>query len=107
MTEEKSVWQILVPCKRNDGTPVRTRFHKVWDEKIKAISGGMTIHLPTKGKWISPSGDLFEERMIPVTFIATKKQAEDIVDYTLKYYDQLAVLCYKISNDFILKHKTS
>jgi len=100
---DKSVWQILVPCVRNDGRPFRVRFHRVWDNKVKEVSGGMTIHLPSKGKWISPEGLLYEERMIPVTFIATRVEAEKIADFTKNYYTQKAVLCYKISDEYILK----
>ena len=105
MTMNKCVWQILVPCKRNDGRPIHVRFHRIWDKKVKEISGGLTIHLPTKGKWINPEGKLFEEKMIPVTFIATREEVEDICRYTIKYYEQEAVLCYKLADEYILMHE--
>jgi len=60
-----------------------------------------------KGQWISREGTLFNERMIPVRLIASKEDMDKIVDMTLKYYDQLAVLAYKISDEVILKHKES
>lgn len=102
----KTVWQIMVPCVRNDGRPIRARFHRVWDKRVKEVSGGMTIHLPSRGKWVSPEGTLYEERMIPVTFIATREEAMDIVKYTITYYDQEAVLCYQIATDYILLNKS-
>jgi hypothetical protein len=43
--------------------------------------------------------------MIPVRFIATKEEAEQIVDYTLKYYNQEAVLYYQISSEIIMRYK--
>jgi hypothetical protein len=61
---------------------------------------------PAKGQWINPeTGDLFQERMIPVRILATREQIEKVVDLTLRYYDQLAVLCYKVSDEVILKYK--
>jgi hypothetical protein len=99
------LWEVLVPTVRNDGTPIRTRFHRVWDDKVRAISGGLTIMPPTKGQWVAPGGDLFHERMIPVRVIATRKQIDAIIDLTLTYYDQRAVLCYKVSDEVILRHR--
>ena len=102
-------WEILVPTEiRNEaGKFYRTRYHRVWDEKVRAISGGLTIMSPVKGHWKAPSGELFIERMIPVRIVATREQIEKIVDMTLDYYDQLAVLCIKVSEEVILKHRTS
>jgi hypothetical protein len=61
---------------------------------------------PARGQWINPlTGELFQERMIPVRVMATREEIEKVVDLTLKYYEQLAVLCYKISDEVILKFK--
>jgi len=102
---ETSLWEILVPTIRNDGRPIHTRFHRVWDSKVRAITHGLTILPPAKGQWVSPAGDLFIERMIPVRIVATRTQIEQIVDMTMDYYEQLAILCYKLSDEVILKHK--
>lgn len=99
------LWEILVPTIRNDGRPFRVRYHRVWDAKVRAMSSGLTIMPVAKGQWVSPDGALFMERMIPVRIIATREQIEKIVDMTIKYYDQLAVLAYKISDEVILKYK--
>lgn len=101
----KELWEILVPTVRNDGKPIHTRFHKVWDKKVYAISGGVTIMAPSRGKWVAPDGVLFEERMIPVRVVATREEINKIVDMTVSYYEQLAVLAYKISTEVILRHK--
>ena len=98
------MWEILVPTKRNDGRPFRTRFHRVWDDKVRAISGGLTVMPVAKGQWVFKE-ELFEERMIPVRLIATREQIEDIVKMTMVYYEQLAVLAYKIADDVILRHR--
>lgn len=102
-----SLWEILVPTIRNDGRPIKTRFHRVWDEKVRAISGGLTIMPPSKGQWKSPEGSLFVERMIPVRIVATEKQIDQIIDMTLAYYEQLAVLAYKLSDVVKLKYADS
>lgn len=102
MTE---LWEILVPCVRNDGRPIKTRFHRVWDKKVYDITGGLTVMQPSRGKWVSPGGKLFEERMIPVRIVTTRPQIELIVDMTLQYYEQLAILAYRISDEVILRHR--
>lgn len=105
-----SMWEILVPTVRRDnGNPIRTRFHRVWDEKVRAISGGLTIMPPAKGQWVAPhdgsddGGKLFSERMIPVRFLATREQMERIVDMTTIYYDQLATLCYMVGTNVVMR----
>ena len=100
--EVKSLWEVLVPTVRNDGRPIRTRYHRVWDATVREISGGLTIMPVAKGQWVN-NEDLFCERMIPVRVIATKAEIEEIVQYTLRYYEQLAVLAYKISEEVILR----
>lgn len=99
------MWEILVPTKRNDGRPFHLRYHRLWDAKVRAISGGLTILPVAKGQWISPDGTLFAERMIPVRVLATRAQIEAIVDLTLKFYDQLAVLAYRVSDEVLLRHR--
>jgi hypothetical protein len=102
--EKKSMWEILVPTMRNDGRPIRTRFHKVWDDKVRSISGGLTVMPVARGQWLFKE-KLFEERMIPVRIIATRSEIDSIIDMTMKYYEQLAVLAYKVSDEVILRHK--
>lgn len=99
------LWEILVPTQSNDQKPFKTRYHRVWDSKVYKITGGLTIHMPTKGKWVSPSGTLFSERMIPVRIACTREQIEQIIQLTLKYYKQEAVMAYKISDEVIIQHK--
>lgn len=105
-TDDIAMWEILVPTKSNEGKPYRTRYHRVWDAKVREITKGLTILVPAKGQWVSPSGDLYIERMIPVRILCKRSDMEKIIDMTMKYYDQLAVLAYKISTDYILKHRS-
>lgn len=102
----RELWEILVPTVRNDGRPFRLRYHKIWDEKVRSISGGMTIMPVAKGQWVYQD-ELYTERMIPVRILATRSEMDKIVDMTLKYYDQIAIMAYKISNEVIIKHARS
>lgn len=101
------MWEILVPTVRpsTEGKFFSTRYHRVWDAKVRAISGGLTIMTPSKGQWYAPSGELFIERMIPVRIMCTRAEIDLIIDLTLKYYDQQAILCYKVSDEVILRHR--
>lgn len=104
----KCLWQILVPTERrlNPGKYYTTRFHRVWDSKVREITGGLTINPPVNGQWVNPvSNELFVERMIPVLIVATRSEIDKIIDLTIKYYDQLAVICFKISDEIIIKYK--
>ena len=98
------MWEVLVPTVRNDGRYIKTRFHRVWDSKVRAITGGLTILPVNRGQWVSPSRKLFLERMIPVRIACKRSQLEEILNMTLKYYEQEAVLAYKVSEEVIIKH---
>lgn len=104
-----AMWEILVPTEKRVPGPgnkfYTTRFHRVWDTKVRAITGGLTVLTPAKGQWVAPNGELFVERMIPVRIVATRAQIEQIIDMTMEYYDQLAVLCAKVSDEVILRHR--
>ncbi len=99
------LWEILVPTQSNEGKPFRTRFHRVWDNKVRAITGGLTIMAPVKGQWKSLTGELFVERVIPVRIACTEDQIREIVNITIKHYDQLAVMAYRISDKCLIIHK--
>lgn len=99
------LWEILVPTVSNEGKPYRTRYHRVWDAKVRDITGGLTIMAPAKGQWKSPDGELFIERMIPVRIACSREQIDVIIDLTMKYYDQLAVMAYRISEECLIKHR--
>lgn len=100
--ETKFLWEILVPTQFNDGKPIRTRYHRVWDKKVYDISGGITIMKPAIGTWISPTSVLYRERMIPVRVSCTRSQLEQILHITKQYYKQEAIFAYLISEEVII-----
>jgi hypothetical protein len=71
---------------------------------VRAISGGLTILTPAKGQWVAPSGQLFVERMIPVRIICTPSEIEAIADMTAVFYEQLAVMWHRVSDQVTIKH---
>ena len=104
MSDETFMWEIMVPTERRvDGKPITTRFHRAWDAKVRAISGGLTVMKPALGQWVCPEGELYRERMIPVRFLATVDQMNHIVDMTAVNYDQLAVLCYAVGSNVVMR----
>ena len=103
MEDTKCMWEIYVPTISNEGKPFRTRYHRVWDSKVREISGGLTILRPAIGQWISDEGELFKERMIPVRIMCTRDDINKIIDFTMTYYSQKAVLAYCISTECLLK----
>lgn len=123
------MWEIFVPTEKRVKSPrpsiggggdyhlafeawekantYRARYHRVWDAKVREITGGLSIFPPIKGQWVSQDGELFAERMIPVRIVATREEIEKIIEFTLEYYDQLAVLCYRVSDEVIIKHRST
>lgn len=101
---DKFLWEILVPTIHPNGRPIRTRYHRVWDEKVRTIAGGLSILQPLKGQWVSPDKTLFCERMIPVRIGCTEAEINAIADMTAKYYNQQAVMFYAVSSKWIIKH---
>lgn len=100
LEDMRILWEILVPTvQRVSGRPIRTRQHRAWDAKVRAISGGLTILAPVKGQWTSPNEEIFAERMIPVRIACTKPEMEKIAKMTIKFYDQLCVMYYKVSDE--------
>jgi hypothetical protein len=43
--------------------------------------------------------------MIPVRIACSREQITTIIDFTLVYYDQLAVMAHKVSDEVILQHR--
>jgi hypothetical protein len=97
-----SLWQILVPAFWQDGDEVDVSTHRVWDRKVRNITGGLTINRAAKGHWVSPDGSVIVEKVIPVNFSATEDQKNRIMAMTCLFYDQDAVMCYKIGTDVVI-----
>lgn len=65
----------------------------------------MTVLPPARGTWHNV-GVVYRDRMIPVRFMATRKEMEHIVQMTLDHYtDEKAVMAYKVSEEIILKFR--
>lgn len=97
----------MVPCNYNDGRPVRTKHHREWDRQVRKITNGLTILPPSKGQWVDESdGKLYVDRMIPVNLIATEEDMEAIAKITMRHYDQLAVMFFKLSDHAIIRYRT-
>lgn len=99
------MWEILVPANDNDGVVIATEQHHVWDDMVRELSGGLTVLDPVKGQWIDHENQLFKEPMIPVRVLADREIINQIIDLALDFYDQKAVLAYKISSEVILRSR--
>ena len=109
MPASQELWEVLVPCDKPAWWPgkrrhFRTKHHQCWDAKVVKIAGGLTVLHPGRGQWVSPAGELFQDRMIPVRVACTREQLEEILDLTAKHYAQKAVFAYKVSDEVIVRH---
>jgi len=106
---KQELWEILVPTVKPEWMPGKnrhftTKYHRQWDAQVVAIAKGLTILEPGKGRWVSPGGELFKERMIPVRVGCTKDQIKIIMDLVAKHYGQIAVMAYKVSDEVLIQH---
>jgi len=99
------LWEILVPASNNKDQKFTYEHHKEWDSFVKKTTGGVTIMKTAKGEWVSPTGKLYVDRTIPCRIVCTEEQISEIIDFTIEYYNQEAVLAYRISTNVILRHK--
>ena len=100
------MWEILVPA--YDGEEeIKLPYHQAWDDKVRAIAGGLTIMKPATGHWVSPEGKLFRDRMIPVRVACTRHQIDAIGHMTLAHYPrENVILIYRVS-DLVLMFERS
>ena len=85
--KQKELWEILVPYASNEREKYSLDYHQEWDRQVREITGGLTIMGTAKGQWVSHSGELFVERMIPVRIRCDRGEIEQIVDLTIAHYD--------------------
>lgn len=97
------MWVILVPHSDNSGKKFPIEWHWQWDEFVKEITGGLTIHRVAKGEWINPEGELYKDKMIPVHISCTEPEIERIADFTNIHYNQEAVTYYAISDYVVIR----
>lgn len=103
----QKLWEILVPV-FDDKHKMEwsVEYHHEWDKHVRGISGGLTINKRARGIWTSPGTEkIFQEKVIPVRIFCSMLEIEEIIDYTLEYYDQEAVMCYLISDTVFIKYK--
>ncbi len=105
MAEDKCFWEILVPNNSNEGLEYKLEHHNEWDSKVREIAGGLTILRSAKGQWVSPEGKVFYDRMIPVRLYCDEQEMDKIINFTMKHYDQEAVLAYEISSNVKLVYR--
>lgn len=99
------LYEILVPTRYGDTLkPIRTKHHKNWDNRVKNLSGGLTILSPGNGVWMY-NGAEFRERVIPVRIFCSERIMKQIVKITLEHYRQLAVMYYVVSNECYIVNK--
>ena len=94
---KKRFWEVYVPYHSNDGVKFELAYHRLWDEKVRVIAGGLTIFKISKGQWVK-GNEIYFDKMIPVRIHCTKKDIKKIVDITMIHYNQLAVFYFKVSN---------
>jgi hypothetical protein len=95
--DDRLLWRILLPVAGNDGLLFLSRHHKRFYDLVLELSGGSTENSWSNGNWID-EGVLYQDRVVPLEFLATTEEAEKILAFACKHYDQSEILCYPISD---------
>lgn len=90
------LWEILVPVRSNTSKEILVEDHWLWDAEVRKIVGGATIMRTVKGHW-ECDGKVVAERMIPVRVACTEEEMKRVVQLTIRYYKQKAVMYYVVS----------
>lgn len=100
------LWELLVPAHTfNDGERISLLHHREFDRYVESIAGGLTIMKPVRGMWREETSDnSFHEPMIPIRIMCNKEQVMRIIDFTISHYRQKAVICYKLSDEVIVRY---
>lgn len=85
-----SLYEILVPATKN-GKKIKKKVHRIWDQKVSEIAGGLTVFKTKKGRWIH-QGVMYAEKMIRVRVACDYLQIIQIVRFTKEFYEQEAVM---------------
>lgn len=109
------LWEILVPATyqlRDEVMHTHARtveyplaHHKKWDAMVREIAGGLTVYRSAHGEWVSPTREVFTEKMIPVRVACTEAQLQEILKITVEHYEQEAVMAYKIAAEVVMYEK--
>jgi hypothetical protein len=97
MNEKISLWEIFVPVTSNDEELIDAAYHRIWDEHVRSLSGGLTLLRSVTGQWVNADKKVYVEKMIPVRIACDEQTIEKIADFTAHYYHQEAVMYYEIS----------
>jgi len=95
------LWEVLVPCESNYGFTFSLDYHKGWDAKVKALTGGLTIMKKARGEWVSNFGQTFIDEVIPVRIACNRATLNKILAMTKDYYEQEAIFAFKVSEEVI------
>jgi hypothetical protein len=104
MVEPKHLWAIIRPMQSNAGRPFTPEHHDVWDNGVIDLFGGATFLPVADGAW-KHGGKVFREPMQAVQVIATEKEIANLVSRTMLYYDQLAIMFYRVSETVHIVHR--
>ena len=101
--ESQEMWEILIPKGRDKDHDYTVAYHQVWDKKVRQLTGGLTVYHSGEGSWISPTGKLYTERVIPVRVACTGAATMDkIAEMALDHYSQEAVMYYRIGTAYTM-----
>jgi|SRR6185369_17976936 len=98
MNEQKCMWKILVPKSYPDGAEISVNDHKIWDNEVSKLAGGLTIYNSVKGRWLDPKGDLIAESVIECAIACTFEEIRRVAQFTKEHYNQKSVCFWKVSD---------
>jgi len=99
----QKLYEIIIPTRYPNDKKIPTKDHKEWDRLVQKISGGLTVMAASKGKWVFNAKE-YHEKVIPVRVMCDESKIDELIDFTIAYYKQLAVMYYVVSAEVHIRH---
>lgn len=88
------IWEFLVPTKFKD-KPIKEKYHKALDKKLKDIKDDIVIIVPTKTKWKIDSDDFMPLRLV------FNHNDYDLISKTISEHYKKEILHYILSKKVV------
>jgi len=98
------MWEFLLPMINVARHRITFTEYLEWGNEVKKITTGLVLLPFENASWCDSDGVLFKDGMVPVRVTCNKEHVQDIIELTLTYYQQPAIMAYKISDTCVVRN---
>lgn len=95
----KAMYEFLVPVVSNAGVPFKN--HETLYAYLRLKFGGVTVAPAVEGQWLSPTGRVYIEPMIPVQVIMPESEVVPVATLIKNMFEQEGVCVVRLGEAVI------